>query len=108
MNNLESLKSELLYEYSEEEFNLWRSQNFYQHHNLPARTLIKTSEGTNQHRKTLLHFTPKKTALKPTPLASQPIGRNIFSNADMAKIPGPGSYDVPLRRHSSHCYIKKE
>ena len=41
--------------------------------------------------------------------ATQPVGRNLFGEVEKkASLPGPGDYDVSLRRHSSHCYIKKE
>lgn len=39
---------------------------------------------------------------------TQTIGRNLFDNSQKTYIPGPGTYDTPLQRHSSHCYIKKE
>lgn len=36
------------------------------------------------------------------------IGRNLFSSLQKLDVPGPGAYESPLKRHSSHCYIKKE
>lgn len=98
MNNLASLKSELLYEYSQEEHRQWLKSNFYQHHNLPSRSLARTVEG-RQH--------PNITARSKPPPQVFPIkGRELFM-VDPSQ-PGPGSYQPTLRKHSSHCYIRKE
>lgn len=35
-------------------------------------------------------------------------GRNLFSNPEKEKMPGPGYYEEPMRRTMSFCYIKKE
>jgi hypothetical protein len=45
MNNLASLKSELLQEYTEESHSHTKTRNFYEHHTLQPRTHIKSSEG---------------------------------------------------------------
>lgn len=110
MSNLASLRSELLAEYSEEDNKFWTVRNFYEHHNLPARTLLKSSEGkTRPSLQPLDHPSPTKSALRSTSSTQlHPIGRNIFNDVQKAKVPGPGSYEEPLRRYSSHCYIKKD
>lgn len=56
MNNLASLKSELLQEYTEERQTFSKSKNYYEHHNLPLRTYIKSSEARLKPSNTKTNF----------------------------------------------------
>ena len=58
----------------------------------------------------MVHISPQREKPQPSMELTKTIGRNLFGDIVelKAKMPGPGSYDVPFRRYSSHCYIKKE
>jgi len=65
MNNLASLRNELRDEYTEEDSHSWNIKNYYQHHNMPIRSFLKTSEAKQKGKLlNIIHLTPNKSGDK--------------------------------------------